>query len=391
MAKAIGERQQRRVERLLAQLKDYLGVRFEHAIRVNPKVKNIYDDMVFQHLALVRGVFEMERMFGENRFVICDLFASGDEEKKSQVLNPMDQNSIMSLMVEDKAEVATDKKRAGMLSVDDLPSLYASLDPGLESIMELIRIWVWWDLPDAGYVANFDNWHQQLGHLAQTHGLSAPAINEYLKKPPAEKTMEEWLTPTGEEPHETQTGRLFMSLVRTRNRFERMRQRDESHRVILKRRRNVDESDDAQRLIVEAAKRIMASDKVRDTDTIDTALAQYYAKVFQCPAEKVTAQNIVEHEQSRMRELLPRLLDTLEHSSELGPPYDYKLRQLEKMDETIAQFRKVLKVSEDYELPTLESEIQRATVSEMNVQLIDEEEQPLVDDDDDEAKLPFDF
>jgi hypothetical protein len=324
-------------------------------------------------------------MFGPQRFFVGDIFCSTDQEKKNNLVDPMNQASIMSLMVDERAELETDKKRAGMLDVHDLPTLYAALDPSTKSVMELIQIWVWWDLMDATYVRNFHTLHRQLQALLAAERITAEGIAAILDEPPREMSMEELQDyDETKETTDVRAGRMFLGAVRVRNHFERERQQDETYKVILKRKEGGGISEEVRNLILEGGRRLMAMDKVRQAESIDGALAAHYAKTFKCAAAEVNSERIVEHETGKVEALLPRLRMALEHGLVLGAPYDYKVRQCEQMDGVIKAMRLALQIDSAYVLPTFTSEIHREHL-DIGVSLSEDEEE------DDEAESPLSF
>ena len=375
-----------RIETLIKQLADYLDVRFELASRVNKNLKGIYEDMVYQHLELVHAVLEGSRAFGPQRFQVGDIFASTDQEKKNDLVDPMNQASIMSLMVVEKVESATDKKRAGMLDVHDLPTLYEALDPSTKSVMELIQMWVWWDLMDATFVRNFYVVQRKLQTLLSKEKVTAEGIAAVLAEPPKEMRMEELkeYDPT-QETADMRVSRLFLSAVRIRNHFERERQNDETYKVILKRKEGGGISSEVHNLLLEGGRRLMAMDKVRQAKSIDETLVAHYGKAFKCANEEVTAERIVEHETKKVETMLPRLRMALEHGLVLGAPFNYKTEQCERMDSVIQSMRSSLQIDSAYVLPTFASEIQREHL-DVGVSLSEEEED---DDGEDESPLSF--
>ena len=112
--------QEKRIDGILALVKDYLDARFTHARRVNPRISHIYADIMWQQLATLRLILREGKAFGPVKYLVADILCSDDEPKRKALFNPVDQNSIMNEII-DVEEEKRDQK-AGTLEIKDIDS-----------------------------------------------------------------------------------------------------------------------------------------------------------------------------------------------------------------------------------------------------------------------------
>ncbi|MBN1516804.1 hypothetical protein JXA32_09580 [Candidatus Sumerlaeota bacterium] len=365
--------QQANINRLMKHLRLYLNARADFAVRVNPRVKNIVDDMIFHHFHRVLSTLTFERMFGPVRFMVADILMSTDITKRNALFSPMDQNSIMTMLVAENKESNEAKKRAGVnMPVYDLKSLYESLDPSLNKFMVLIESWVWWDLLDSSLCGIFEERLERLRNLVANEGIDKTELSRHLENRPPEMSLEELTEIKFDDLMvEEQAARLAVSLVRVRAWFKAERDRDEAFKIILKRDSKPDSFDEMTPIMVECGKRLRAMEAARKSTTIEPNLLSYYAKQFSCAPQEVTPERIANHETAKLQELLPRLNSVIARHDSMGEPYDLKHKQQEEMDAALVSLRGLLSLPANYPILRLAQVERHRTAAEEEVDEFD--------------------
>ena len=176
---ALNPKTQKRLESILKNIQDYMDARFAHAGRVNPKVNQVYHDIRWQQLAALRLILESTKAYGPDRYYVADILCDENVMRKKALFNPTDQNSIINeiINIKDKDEK---QRRAGQLPIHDMRTFYTALDPSLEHIVELVQIWIWWDLADASDMVAFEHQVMVLKQLRDVR-LEGPIMEHYQK------------------------------------------------------------------------------------------------------------------------------------------------------------------------------------------------------------------
>lgn len=161
----------RNVDGILHHMRDYLDAREQQVVRVNPRIENVIKDITWIHLEILRKVLQKGKSFGGEKFRVADILTGADDLKRKALFSTSDQNSIMDEIVErdDAASGAVDQ------SIHDMRTLFRSIDPSLENLVQLIQHWVKWDLPDAADLHSFD---EQIRRLTALRGIQ---LNDDLR------------------------------------------------------------------------------------------------------------------------------------------------------------------------------------------------------------------
>jgi len=170
---------EKRVQIIISKVRDYMDIRFAHAARVNPNIRHIYEDVRWQQLMQLRIILEATKPFGPDRYYVADILCEDNIPRKKALFNPVDQNSIMNEIINIKEEEGK-KKRAGQLPISDMRTFYTALNLFLERIVELIQIWIWWDLADASDIVMFEHQVHIIKQI-QPRDLDAPLLEHYQK------------------------------------------------------------------------------------------------------------------------------------------------------------------------------------------------------------------
>ena len=184
---ALNPKTQKRLDGILKHIQDYMDARYAHAARSNPKVSQVYFDIRWQQLTALRLILESTKAYGPDRYYVADILCEENVMRKKSLFNPTDQNSILNEIInlKDKEEK---QRRAGQLPIHDMRTFYSALDPSLERIVELIQIWIWWDLADASDMVAFEHQVLVLKQLrdVKLEGAIMEHYQKALKKPASE-------------------------------------------------------------------------------------------------------------------------------------------------------------------------------------------------------------
>jgi hypothetical protein len=323
------DRLQERVEGILRYLNDILDKRFTQARRVNPKVATVEADIRWHQMQTMRDVLKFPKGFGPLRLFVADILASGDEAKKRDLFDPVNQVSIMNEIV--PVEEQLKDRRAGQMEIRDVRTFYKALDPSLEKILQLLQTWIWWDLPDAVELYRLEAQEQKFESL-RTCEVDKALQDRYRKE-------------MGEKPgiEISREKILRFELQRTRDILDHLDRRlkaERGHEMVL-----VTEERDgtpiADAACINLAKRLMVIDKLRNQKdaALDAAAKQFYALQTGVSVDKITAEDALEHERRQAAIARQRLAEELSRGCEMGESANYKrvlVGRMEKRYEAMA-------------------------------------------------------
>lgn len=319
--------QQKKIEGICKKVKEYMDLRFAHAVRINPKISHVYDDMSWQQLESLKDVISSGKAFGPVKYLVADILTGDDESKRKALFSPTDQNSIMNeiLNIKDKDDK---KKTAGILGIKDMRSFYQALDPSLEKILELMQTWIWWDLGDACDIFHFELQVNRIIALRDNE-LTDNIVEYYRKihKKAAEEINKEFILAIEME-----------KLKHLLDRFAACREADEGYQLILKRDEQPNNAIDI--MIVNLTKRITAFEKVKTSNILDAALKDFYAKLYNIPPSEISKEKIIEMEDKAIGDLKNQLASSIKDGKVLGPPYDYKVHQMKSIHDQFIKLEK---------------------------------------------------
>jgi hypothetical protein len=320
------QRSQRNVDLIIAQIRDYMDTRSIAATRINPRIGNIYEDIAYQQLTQMRLMLAGGKAFGPVKISVADILLSDDDKKIRDLFNPTNQVSIMTEIVEQKDEDMKEK-RAGILKIHDMPTMYSALDPSLEKIILLIQCWIWWDLEDSMDLVKFDTVVQLVQHLDQA------GVNEQMVQYYAEQFR---MSPTQMSRDVIVAHELGRAAEMVEH-FQTRRESDEGYKVIIKREDTPQNSPD--QLIRALAQPYRVLDMIREHKQIDDATRTGYAKALGVAPEQLTLEQVAAMAERAIIQGKERLKTALSGQGTGGRPFDYKKWQLERMRERYETIR----------------------------------------------------
>lgn len=310
--------QDRNVEGILHYMRDYLSVREQQAIRINPRIANIIDDLVWSQVANMKMVLEKQKGFGPERIRVADILVSEDELKRKALFSHSDQNSIIFEIINKSDE---QKRAMAELAIHNMRTLFRAMDPSLERIVELIQHWLLWDLPDASDLFHFDEQARRCSAICATtisQDLRARYRAAFHKRP--EEAM------TNSEIVNFELKRLEIILAR----FQQRRTEEEAYMMII--RRDEQPYSASNQEIVRLAKHLKTIELVEKTSgPLDASLIEYYATAFRCQPEEVSPEKILDLEKKNVADGKKSLENYLQDDRFLGEPYDYKKMQTQQL------------------------------------------------------------
>ncbi len=314
----LSPQQAKRVEGIVKLVKEFLDARFEHALRINPNISHVQEDLSWQQIVTLENILKDTKAFGPVRYYVCDILASDDEAKKDALFSSTDQNSIMNEIVNLTEDTAD--RRIGILSIRDMRSFYKSLDPSLERIVELIQTWLWWDLPYAADIFCFDQEYHRILKLAK-QSLNEKIADYYRKA--MRRTGDVELTKHDILEYEVE------SLEHILKRLIKRVDNETGFDMILKRDKLPSEALD--NMIINLARHKSNLKKIKEMDTITEELRKTYSKMLQVQPQDVTREMIIQYEQTSAYQLQIKVRDTLNLGQALGEPYNYKEAKNQKL------------------------------------------------------------
>lgn len=327
---------ERHADLIMNRLNEFLSIRFDHAARINPRLKIIKQDLIYHEMANVRRCLMGDKIYGPSRRKVAEVFLSDDDKSRRNLMSPSDQTSIQVEIVSHCQDERTEATR-GQIRIHDLKSFYASIDNGLAQFLDLVETWIWWDILDAAELVRFE---QKLGMLVH--------VRQGKLSPEARKRYAGIVqSASGEEENAAQTisdddviKYELAQLEKIREQFTLRRANERGYMYILKRDEMTSQSQGAMIRII--------ADKIREYDAIDQAgdlnedVRHRYAIELKILPEKLTREMVLDHIKASLLEQEREMVAQSDHEARLGPPYDYKARLLDQMERKLAETRKAV-------------------------------------------------
>ena len=136
----------RNTDGIMAHVRDYLENRKLQAIRINPKITGVTDDIIWVQLENLRLVLVKPKAFGGEKHRVADVLCGADETRRKSLLSPTDQNSLVTEIINRTDDQA---RRGADFAIVDMRTMFRFIDPSLENLVQLIQHWIMWDLGDA--------------------------------------------------------------------------------------------------------------------------------------------------------------------------------------------------------------------------------------------------
>lgn len=320
--------QDRNVDGILHYLEDYLAVREQQAIRVNPRIANVIDDVVWAQVENLRQILQGLKSFGPERIRVADILVGDDDLKRKALFSHSDQNSIVHEIVNRADE---QRGRVAELAIHDMRTLFRAMDPTLENIVELIQHWLLWDLPDAADLFHFDLQVARCAYL-RTNPLTDELREKYraaLHKRPGDVVAAKDI--------------LAFELARLEhilNSFVQRRTEEKAFMMIIRRDEQVGSASSREILrIAEHLRTLEALEK--ETGDLPPPLIEKYAKLLCRTPEEITREQVIDFEKRTIADAKRHLAGYLEDDRYRGEAYDYKKVQMQQLrDRYVAEHKK---------------------------------------------------
>lgn len=323
---------ERNAELIIRRLNDYLSIRYDLASRINSHLRHIKEDLMYHEMANVRRCLLGDKIFGPTRLHVSDILMSDDERKRRSLMSPTDQSSIQVELVSHTQDERVEATR-GQIRIHDLKSFYSAIDSGLTDMMDLFETWIWWDILDATELSRFE---QKLGIItkAESEGLPEESRKRYGSLISSGSGEEE----AGPSVSNKDVIRYEMQrLVEIRDRWVYRRDNEQGHMFVLKRDR-LPPSDKGEtvRLIAE---KVREYDRIEAEEELSEEVGQRYAPELGVAPETISQKMVLDHLQNELYKAEREMLDQVESEARLGPPYNYKRRQIRQMDRWLSELK----------------------------------------------------
>lgn len=331
MVTSVQEQTERNANGILNHLHKYLLARFRHANRMDSHFGQIEGDLIWHELEAMRKVLLTSKPYAEFRYIIADVLTSFDHVKKYGLFSTSDMNCLLSSVVTETRQVDTEK--TGVLHIRDMRGLYKMMDPSLDQVVELIQIWIWWDLLDAAEMHHFDMQIERL--LNMTPERMNERVTAYYR---AEmKVGKDQPNPTFDQIRDFEvqrTSRLLDSMA------ARLDNEDIYQEII-----GYEESEahGADQIIRELAERLAKFERLQGATVVDEPTRNHYSRMLNIKEGELTMERIVEFERRFIEEAKIELREVLQNAGSAGQRYNYKRRQHREASQRLAQVRQAMK------------------------------------------------
>lgn len=327
---------QRNTELIITRLVEYLSIRFDHAARINPGLRQIKQDLMYHELSNVRRCLNSDKIYGPMRVGVSDVFLSDDERKRRGLMSPSDQTSIQVELVSHCQDEKVETTR-GQIKIHDLKTFYAAINPALSDFLDLIETWIWWDILDAVEIVRFE---QKLARIAALRQGKMPddVRKRYsmLIHPPSD-VNEKVVLATEEEAilYELQIIQTIRDQWATRRQYER-------GFMFVLHREELPQPNRGE-MIHKIAEKVREYDQIESLDALNDDLQHAYATDLRIQPARVTREAVLAHLQEQLIAVEREMLQQADHEQQLGPPLNYKERQLEQIDKWLGDLKAQLK------------------------------------------------
>ncbi len=316
----VGRAQDRNVDGILHYLHDYLNVRQQQAIRVNPRIANVIDDVVWAQVENLKQILQGLKSFGPERIRVADILVGDDDLKRKALFSHSDQNSIVHEIINRPDD---QHGRVAELAIHDMRTLFRAMDPSLENIVQLIQHWLLWDLPDAADLFHFD---LQVARCA------------YLRtNPVTDEIRERYRAALHKRPGDTISDKDLISFELQRlehilNSFVLRRAEEKAYMMIIRRDEMVGSASSQEVLRLAEHLRILEALE-KESGPLPEQLKERYAKLLCRAVDEVTREQAIDYEKKLIAEGKRRLHGYLEDDRYRGEAYDYKKVQMQQLKE----------------------------------------------------------
>ncbi|MGC8841636.1 MAG: hypothetical protein ACP5QZ_09345 [Candidatus Sumerlaeaceae bacterium] len=322
-----GRAQDRNVEGILHYLHDYLNVRQQQAIRVNPRIANVIDDVVWAQVENLRQILQGLKSFGPERIRVADILVGDDDLKRKALYSHSDQNSIVHEIINRPDD---QHGRVAELAIHDMRTLFRAMDPSLENIVQLIQHWLLWDLPDAADLFHFDLQVARCAYL-RSNQLTDEIRERYraaLRKRPGDPIADKDIL-----------GFELQRLEHILNAFVVRRTEEKAYMMIIRRDEMVGSASSQEILRLSEHLRILEALE-KESGPLAPQMQERYAKLLCRAVDEVTREQAIDYEKKVIAEGKRCLHGYLEDDRYRGEAYDYKKVQMQQLKERFAAEQK---------------------------------------------------
>ncbi len=317
---------QKHIEGILHKLDEFLDQRYAQGKRLSALVAVAEADMRMQQQAVLRQILMGGKGFGPIRLSVVEILTSFDLQKKNALFHPTDQVCILNEIVPEEKD-DSGKKTAGQLDIRSIKKLYSAIDPSFERLLSLLQTWIWWDLRDAADLYTFDLQISKIEHL-KTVNVDEALIENYRKemgaKPGTEIRRQDMIK------FELQRAKLLIA------QYGQRRDADHGHEIILV-AKFMEGTPDADASCVRLASHLSAIEKLRaQQGQVNDSVKQFYAPQLRLPAEKVTAQAILDFETRCAAHERKILADAMSKTRPVGEMINFKRQKMADMQHLFA-------------------------------------------------------
>ncbi len=318
MRRELTDHQKRCVNAILANVTEYLDLRFVMSAEVNPRLRDIWPNLQYLQTAQLRNSLGNDKAWGAHRHVIAELLCGSDKQKIYDIFNPSNQSSIQGEIVEKRDDVG--HKTADVLEIHDFRTLYGAIEPSVSEISAVMQIYIWWDLKDASELAKFQLKIRRIRELeTQWSEEWAKYYRVVLKKKEDEGLPEKEEAVTHE----------YEDLKYTVENFIGRRENEPGHVIIIDRKRPSGE-DPADKLIQAIAREQVLMREIEGGQKLDDAMRGQFAKALNVAEDALTAEMQTDYLARTIAEQKGRLRRVLIESKG-GEPFNFKEAQAEAM------------------------------------------------------------
>ncbi len=313
---AIPAQTENNVNAVMKYLTQYLELRMDHAKRFNPKIRECESDLKWHQLDNMRAALRRAKPVGEVRIHVADILVSFDIEKRRQLFVAKGQLAIMSDVI---TSLADDLTKGSGVAIKDICTLYQAIDPFLRQVVDLMQMWLWWDLPDAADYALFDFQVERFKNLLRLQSFDSVQAH-YRAETKSDKG--------GELSRQQILDFEFARMEGIMQNLEKRRLEEGNYQQILVREPSAAaKNDPADGLIQQIAQHLRAVEMIAASGQVEASLKDYYARALQCKPDEIKPEKAVEFERAWIAKTKQDLASALQSSNGDGAWYNFKNRQ----------------------------------------------------------------
>ncbi|PKO19369.1 hypothetical protein CVU37_04035 [candidate division BRC1 bacterium HGW-BRC1-1] len=313
------------VEGVLHYLSDYIATRGRQASRMHPPIAMVIGEIVWMQMAHMRQVLEKLKTFAPDRVRVADALTGVDDTRRRAILSHTDQNAVVYEII-DRQDQAKSSRVVDM-AIHDTRTLFRSLNPSLETVVQLVQHWSYWDLSDAADLFHFDK------NVRRISAIQAISISDDMRKKYRAAMRLRSDDPFTDDDIFKFELTLMNQIV---TRFVQKRKEEEAYVTIICR----DELPVAatNQEIMKTARHMMALEALEDeSKDVDPAMHDYFARAMHMDHDMVTREKMIEFVRRNVAEAKRTLKQVLAEDRNLGEPYDYKDAQGTKLKERFTE------------------------------------------------------